>query len=190
MLREYGFGTIEIDGVIYEVSPTFKNIDKIGSPMEIVEILKNLNFGQGHTVFRDALNVVNSCSNKPLPYSYKVTMKGGLTKLISPPKEIDIAGLIQVAKHCLTHGVLSGKKAKRGDGGQQISEFNVAEYVRSAMMIFDISREEASNMTMTEFVSMCNDKLPDVEEGVNLSGKEKRNLIIEQMERDKKNRGK
>jgi len=186
MFKEYGFGEIEIDGVIYSIAPTFKNIAKIGQPFEIVEVMKNLHFGSGHTVFRDALNVVNSCSDKVLPHNYQVTMRNGVTKLINPPAQIDMLAIIEVAKHCLQFGISSNVKAKRGGNGSPMSEFKASEYVRSAMKIFDISKEEAADMTMTEFVTYCNDMVDDVSEGTNLTTEEKRKLILEQMEVDKK----
>lgn len=188
MFREYGFGEIEINDITYNIAPTFKNIAKIGAPTEIVDIMKNLHFGSGHSVFRDALNVVNSCSDKPLPHKYKVTMSNGVTKLINPPAQIDMLAIIQVAKHCLQFGISSNVKAKRGDEGEVMTEFKASEYVRSAMKIFNISKDEAVNMTMTEFVTYCNDMVEDVSEGKNLTGKEKRQLILEQMEKDEKAR--
>ena len=42
MLTRYGFAAIYIDDVEYKLSPTFQNIDKLGTPKEIIEEVKSL----------------------------------------------------------------------------------------------------------------------------------------------------
>lgn len=165
MLLEYGHAEIEWEGVKYRLSPTFANMSKIGSPVEIIEDFKSFisTMNVVHK-FNIAINVLNACCDKEIPSSLvgRVQFSERRNKFLyvkpahSLPMLIDV---ITLAEHCFLHGIC-GKTYNKQSTGEPLKTFDAYEYMELARVHLGLSLSEASNMTMTEFVRMMDAKFP------------------------------
>lgn len=72
--------------------------------------------------------------------------------------------MVLVAQSLITHGIIGKAKTRqlqRHESNASTSEFSAFEYISAARNHFGISREEAEQLTMTEFQYMLNAKYPD-----------------------------
>lgn len=169
MLKKYGFTQIKIGDELYNVSPSFGNIAKIDdvefSMRCIYAIIPNID------AYRESVEVVNACLDKPLPkmYDQQIKMVNGKTKLVNPPPIADQLGLICLAKHCILHGVVGKTDFIPNHQSKSSDEtFNVYEFINSAQdkRALGRSREEALNMSMTEYIDAMRTAFPDAFKGM------------------------
>lgn len=76
-----------------------------------------------------------------------------------PPED-----MIIIAQNLMAHGVVGKakvRKLQRHESNETTTEFHAAEYIMAARNHFGMSREEAENLTMTEFAMLINAKYPD-----------------------------
>ncbi len=69
-----------------------------------------------------------------------------------------------VAQNLMMHGIIGKakvRKLQRYESNESTSEFRATDYIMAARNHFGISREEAENLTMTEFALMLNAKYPN-----------------------------
>lgn len=166
MLLSYGHAEIEWQGVKYRLAPTFANIAKIGTPKEIIDDFKSFitNLNVIHK-FNISINVLNACCDKELPVELTGQIKFSERQqkfLYSQPKHglPMINDIITLAEHCLLHGVC-GKSDNDNGKGEPLEYFNAYEFMELARVHLGLSANEASNMTMTEFVRMMDAKFPE-----------------------------
>lgn len=164
MLINYGHVKINWRGEEFILSPTFANISKIGSPTEIIEDFKSFitTLNVMHK-FNIAINVLNCCSDKELPVELfgKTKFSERQQKFLYVKQLHDlpmIEDAITLANHCFVHGIC-GKSDKQGDG-DPIESFDAYEFMELARVHLGLNANEASNMTMTEFVRMMDAKFP------------------------------
>ncbi|HHT4841312.1 TPA: DUF6246 family protein [Klebsiella aerogenes] len=72
--------------------------------------------------------------------------------------------MIIVAQNLMMHGIIGRakvRKLQRYESNETTSEFRATDYIMAARNHFGISREEAENLTMTEFALMLNAKYPN-----------------------------
>ncbi|HCT3705674.1 TPA: DUF6246 family protein [Klebsiella aerogenes] len=72
--------------------------------------------------------------------------------------------MIIVAQNLMMHGIIGKakvRKLQRYESNETTSEFHATDYIMAARNHFGISREEAENLTMTEFALMLNAKYPN-----------------------------
>ncbi|VGC94264.1 Uncharacterised protein [Klebsiella pneumoniae] len=72
--------------------------------------------------------------------------------------------MVILAQSLMMHGIIGKakvRKLQRHETNEKTSEFRAADYVIAARNHFGISREEAENLTMTEFSLMLIAKYPD-----------------------------
>lgn len=72
--------------------------------------------------------------------------------------------MIIVAQNLMMHGIIGKakvRKLQRYESNETTSEFRATNYIMGARNHFGISREEAENLTMTEFALMLNAKYPN-----------------------------
>lgn len=72
--------------------------------------------------------------------------------------------MLVLARSLITHGVIGKAKVRqlqKHEGGSASTEFNAFEYISAARSHFGISRNEAEQLTMTEFQMMISAKYPD-----------------------------
>lgn len=165
MLTRYGFGAIYIDGKQYKISPTFQNIDKIGTPTEIVETFKSF-FGCKYLDWQyvRALDILQPCCEPNLPKEITGTVEvseKGKMKLINPPSNDFMHDIIVLASHCLQYGVVGVTDDESTGDGEPITEFDVYHFIGLATEHLGRTREQAADMTLTEFMMAWDIKNPE-----------------------------
>ncbi|MFK8259107.1 DUF6246 family protein [Erwinia sp. AnSW2-5] len=72
--------------------------------------------------------------------------------------------MVLIAQSLITHGIIGKAKVRqlqRHESNQATTEFNAFEYISAARNHFGISRDEAEQLSMTEFQMMLAAKYPD-----------------------------
>ncbi|MEQ0227620.1 DUF6246 family protein [Klebsiella sp. CN_Kp091] len=80
------------------------------------------------------------------------------------PGTMPASEMIIVAQNLMMHGIIGKakvRKLQRYESNETTSEFRATDYIMAARNHFGISREEAENLTMTEFALMLNAKYPN-----------------------------
>ena len=165
MLTRYGFGAIYIDDKQYKISPTFQNIDKIGTPTEIVEAFKSF-FGCKYLDWQyvRALDILQPCCEPKLPKEITgavAVSENGKMKLINPPANDFMHDIIVLASHCLQYGVVGVTDDESTGDGEPILEFDVYHFIGLATEHLGRTREQAADMTLTEFMMAWDIKHPE-----------------------------
>ncbi|AIR71480.1 DUF6246 family protein [Dickeya fangzhongdai] len=89
------------------------------------------------------------------------TGKGGV---IWRPGSMPVSDVVLVAQSLLTHGIIGKarvRRLQRHESTERTTEFHAIEYINAARSHFSMSRHEAENLTMTEFVMLLAAKYPD-----------------------------
>lgn len=165
MLTRYGFGAIYIDDKQYKISPTFQNIDKLGSPAEIVETFKSF-FGcpSINWQYHRAVEILQACCEPKLPEKatgrFRV-YENGKMKLINPPSKDFMHDIIVLASHCLRYGIVGVTDDEIQGEGEPITEFDVYHFMGLAQEHLGRTREQAADMTLTEFMMAWDIKHPE-----------------------------
>lgn len=169
MLLSYGHAKIKWQGEEYNISPTFSNIAKLGSPTEIIEDFKSFisTVSVWHK-FNIAIFVLNACSDKPIPEELTGRMQFSERQqkflYVKPNHDLPmIEDVITLAEHCFLHGICGKSDSK--EKGDPIDSFDAYEFMELARAHLGLSAKEAGNMTMTEFVRMMNAKFPPENNG-------------------------
>ena len=177
MLTRYGFGAIYIDDKEYKISPTFQNIDKLGTPKEIIkktdlfftmlspprgwlEQVKNYNI----KIYKQAVEILQSCCEPKLPSAVTGGFKeqaNGTVKIVNPPSQDFMHDIIVLASHCLKYGVIGLTDSESLEEGEPISEFDVYHFIGLACEHLGRTREQAADMTLTEFMMAWDIKFPE-----------------------------
>lgn len=159
----YGYASITYDGRTINFIPSFKNIEKIGTPKQIVDTYNLLSTSKlTKHVFAVAMHVLDCCiegEDKDLSPIF-----GGLSVNYHGDRLMWIKGAephqnaIIMARHMMLHGV-SGKHkfVDKASDDKPATEFNPSEFIAIARRILEIGLEEAKNMTMTELLIMIDD---------------------------------
>lgn len=162
LLKKYGHGSIEYDGVKYVIVPSFINISKIGEPTDIIETIKGLHSSDPLDVYCSAFSILQSCCDDDFPrelFGDLSMTDDGINKLDVSPEQIN--DLIVLATHCVKHGVV-GDVETTSESGEPLTEFDAYEYIDLAVEHFNLSYDEAAKMTMTQFVRRMRTKYPEV----------------------------
>lgn len=192
MLTRYGFAAIYIDDVEYKLSPTFQNIDKLGTPKEIIETVTSLyNCPSINWQYHRALEIVQACCEPKLPEKatgrFKVYDNGKL-KLVNPPSSDFMSDILVLASHCIKHGVIGVTGDESSGDGEPMKEFDSYMYMGLAQEHLNKTREQAADMTMTEFLMAWDIKFPEAKKkrDEKLSKAEQQRLMDYQDELDRK----
>ena len=192
MLLSYGHAKLEWLGVEYILSPSFANIAKLGSPSEIVDDFKSFITTTSPVYkFMIALSVLRACCDKDLPEGFagRIVFTSGKFKYVQPAHGIDVfSDIITLAEHCLIHGVC-GKVKKTDDDdnskGKPIKEFDAYEFMEMARVHLGMSRGEAENLTMTEFIRMMRAKFPEPIDETKASRSEEKDMLAWYFDKNK-----
>lgn len=148
-----------------EVTPLIQRAaDAYGHiPAWLVEHIRTSNYGK--RALMAAMTVMEACSD------------GDLSPLIGEFRPAKIKGkpfkrragkmgdfeILLIAQSLITHGIIGKAKVRqlqRNESGTPTTEFSAFEYISAARTHFGISREEAQQLTMTEFQLMLAAKYP------------------------------
>ncbi|HEY7864552.1 MAG TPA: DUF6246 family protein [Psychromonas sp.] len=165
MLTRYGFGAIYIGDKEYKISPTFQNIDRLGTPKEIVETFTSFfNCPSINWQYHRAVEILQACCKPKLPDSVTGRFKvyeNGKMKLINPPNNDFMHDIIVLASHCLKYGVIGVVNSESSEQAEPIKKFDAYHFIGLACEHLGRTREQAADMTLTEFMMAWDTKFPE-----------------------------
>ncbi|WP_422881387.1 DUF6246 family protein [Pantoea agglomerans] len=132
-------------------------------PLWLINHIRTSTYGKRALVA--AITVLEACSNddlSPLIGEFRPAKAKG-----RPFKRrkglMDDLDMVLISLSLITHGIIGKAKVRqlqRNESGATTNEFNAFEYISAARTHFGISREEAQQLTMTEFQLMLAAKYP------------------------------
>ncbi len=192
-LTEIGEMRISLSDRSFFFKPSFRAMNEIGTPKEIVEVYAKLNgidyvaplqhveylpFGAqmqvmktiskpvyGRHVLSAAYIVMQSCCEDDVSVligGWKPTPRG----VRYVPGIMPVSDIIIIARNLMQHGVIGKSPIKvperlEEQGKKTTNEFHASQYIISARTHFDMTRDEAENLSMTEFQMMIKNKYPE-----------------------------
>lgn len=173
----------------YLLRPSFAAMTRIGTPEEIVSAyatihgsdVQNLisacasNLGHlpewlspqiyrmAEKVLSVSMQVVQACCEDDLTIMIG-EWKGWSRYIVYRPGALSRNDIIVIAQHLMTHGVIGKakvRKLQRHETNSTTTAFNAIEYINAARTHFEMTREDAAHLTMTEFALLLNAKYPD-----------------------------
>lgn len=192
-LTEIGEMRISLSDRSFFFKPSFRAMNEIGTPKEIVEVYARLNgidyvtplqhveylpFGAqmqvmktiskpvyGRHVLSAAYIVMQSCCEDDISVligGWKPTPRG----VRYVPGIMPVSDIIIIARNLMQHGVIGKSPLKvpermEEQGKKTTNEFHASQYIISARTHFDMTRDEAENLSMTEFQMMIKNKYPE-----------------------------
>lgn len=192
-LTEIGEMRISLSDRSFFFKPSFRAMNSIGTPKEIVEVYAKLNgidyvaplqhveylpFGAqmqvmktiskpvyGRHVLSAAYIVMQSCCEDDISVligGWKPTPRG----VRYVPGIMPVSNIIIIARNLMQHGIIGKSPLKvperlEEQGKKTTNEFHASQYIISARTHFDMTRDEAENLSMTEFQMMIKNKYPE-----------------------------
>lgn len=192
-LTEIGEMRISLSDRSFFFKPSFRAMNEIGTPKEIVEVYAKLNgidyvtplqhveylpFGAqmqvmktiskpvyGRHVLSAAYIVMQSCCEDDVSVligGWKPTPRG----VRYVPGIMPVGDIIIIARNLMQHGIIGKSPLKvperlEEQGKKTTNEFHASQYIISARTHFDMTRDEAENLSMTEFQMMIKNKYPE-----------------------------
>lgn len=192
-LTEIGEMRISLSDRSFFFKPSFRAMNEIGTPKEIVEVYAKLNgidyvaplqhveylpFGAqmqvmktisksayGRHVLSAAYIVMQSCCEDDISVligGWKPTPRG----VRYVPGIMPVGDIIIIARNLMQHGIIGKSPLKvperlEEQGKKTTNEFHASQYIISARTHFDMTRDEAENLSMTEFQMMIKNKYPE-----------------------------
>lgn len=192
-LTEIGEMRISLSDRSFFFKPSFRAMNEIGTPKEIVEAYARLNgidyvaplqhveympFGAqmqvmktiskpvyGRHVLSAAYIVMQSCCEDDISVligGWKPTPRG----VRYVPGIMPVSDIIIIARNLMQHGIIGKSPLKvperlEEQGKKTTNEFHASQYIISARTHFDMTRDEAENLSMTEFQMMIKNKYPE-----------------------------
>lgn len=192
-LTEIGEMRISLANKSFFFKPSFRAMNGIGTPREIVEVYAKLNgidyvaplqhveylpFGAqmqvmktiskpvyGRHVLSAAYIVMQSCCEDDVSVligGWKPTPRG----VRYVPGIMPVSDIIIIARNLMQHGIIGKSPLKVPErleehGKKTTNEFHASQYIISARTHFDMTRDEAENLSMTEFQMMIKNKYPE-----------------------------
>lgn len=133
-----------------------------GAQLQVMKTVSRPIFGRH--VLSAAFIIMQCCCEDDISVligSWKPTPRG--VKYI--PGVMPVSDIITIARNLIEHGVIGKSPLKvpqRSESqAKTTSEFNISQYIISARTHFGISREEAEDLSMTEFQQMVKNKFPE-----------------------------
>lgn len=196
-LEEIGEKRISIEGASFFFKPSFRAINEMGTPQELVQLyasvngydytrmmarinevaehsawaasyltqeINSLRFSKG--MLQSAFIIMQSCCEDDcsvLIGGWKATSRG----VKYAPGIMPAHDIIMIARDLIEHGMvgksplrvpLRSKKPQKAS-----SEFKVSEFINSARAHFGMSRDEAEDLSMTEYQQIVKLKFPEPE---------------------------
>lgn len=160
-----GYAVIKVGGRSFELTPSFFNISKIGSPKEIIEKFNLLSGHKGHIeAFCAARDILEACGLDGEPELIGwLTFSERKCKTMITQGILPIEHVMILARHCMMHGICGSRDqiddaVERGKA-KAITEFNAYDYVMVAIESLGMSQTEAWNLTMTSFSKYMDSKI-------------------------------
>ncbi len=158
----------------YILKPSFKNIAEIGSPKEIIKIMRDLagieykpelasvgfyNDIYKKDLFETARNVLDCCG-------YTGDLMGYYSGLRYNAGKMPYNDVIIIAAALMQAGTIGKPTKRQGQKKQDIEEFNTDDLVLMACKNLNISKAEAENLTLIQLQSALDLLYPVTEEKI------------------------
>ena len=191
-LTEIGELRISLADRSFFFKPSFRAMNEIGTPKEIVEMYATLNGADylqtmqhieglppgaqiqvmktvskpvyGRHVLSAAYIVMQACCEEDVSMligGWKPTARG----VRYVPGVMPVNDIIIISRNLLDHGIIGKSPLKvpqRSESQKKTTnEFNASQYIISARTHFGMTREEAEDLSMTEFQQMIKNKYPE-----------------------------
>ncbi len=113
-----------------------------------------------------AMNVMQACCERDVSAltGELVPGKSGRWGMVYRKGKVPMQNLVLIAQSLITHGIIGKAKVRqlqRHEAGKATTEFNAFEYINAARNHFGMSRQEAEQLSMTEFQMLLAAKYPD-----------------------------
>ena len=113
-----------------------------------------------------AMNVMQACCERDVSAltGELVSGKSGRWGMVYRKGKVPMQNLVLIAQSLITHGIIGKAKVRqlqRHETGKATTEFNAFEYINAARNHFGMSRQEAEQLSMTEFQMLLAAKYPD-----------------------------
>lgn len=113
-----------------------------------------------------AMNVMQACCERDVSAltGELVPGKSGKWGMVYRKGAIPMQNIVLIAQSLITHGIIGKAKVRqlqRHETGKATTEFNAFEYINAARNHFGMSRQEAEQLSMTEFQQLLAMKYPE-----------------------------
>lgn len=113
-----------------------------------------------------AMNVMQACCDRDVSALTGELLPGksGKWGMVYRKGAVPMQNIVLIAQSLITHGIIGKAKVRqlqRHETGKATTEFNAFEYINAARNHFGMSRQEAEQLSMTEFQMLLAAKYPD-----------------------------
>lgn len=113
-----------------------------------------------------AINVLQACCDRDVSEltGELVPGKSGRWGMVYRKGAVPMQNIVLIAQSLIAHGIIGKAKVRqlqRHETGTATTEFNAFEYINAARNHFGMSRQEAEQLSMTEFQQLLAMKYPD-----------------------------
>lgn len=120
----------------------------------------------GKPAIMAAMTVLTACCERDLSRLIGdiIPGKSGKWAFVWRRGAMPLSDMVLIAQSLITHGIIGKAKVRqlqRHESNQATSDFNAFEYISAARNHFGISRDEAEQLSMTEFQMMLAAKYPE-----------------------------
>lgn len=133
-------------------------------PAWLIEHIRSCNYGK--RALMAAMTVMQACCEEDLS-DLIGELRPARAKGRTFKRRMGLMGdfeMLLIAQSLITHGIIGKAKVRqlqRHEGSSTSSEFNAFEYISAARSHLGMSREEAGQLTMTEFQLLLAAKFPE-----------------------------
>ncbi|ORJ47845.1 hypothetical protein B2M27_23770 [Kluyvera intermedia] len=188
-IGEFSVSDSHSGGKDYLLRPSFEAMIRIGSPEEIVKAYATIHGHDIERLIKICTGTLskfpawlspsfNRAAEKLLSTSMLVMQaccdedltpmigewKGWRHCVVYRPGQMPKNDIIILAQHLMQHGVVGKAKVRRlqrHESGETSTEFRAFDYISAARAHFGMNREEAAQLTMTEFQFLLAQKYPE-----------------------------
>lgn len=120
----------------------------------------------GKPAIMAAMSVLGACCERDLTrlIGEIIPGKSGKWTFVWRKGAMPLSDMVLIAQSLITHGIIGKAKLRqlqRHESNKATTEFNAFEYISAARNHFGISRDEAEQLSMTEFQMMLGAKYPE-----------------------------
>ena len=162
-VKEFGECLITAGDRDYFFRPSLLAMSRIGEPAEIVQTFYDL---CNDEMIMAAHTVLTACCADDIGelIGWMKPGKGRKRSFVWRQGSMPPHNMVIVAQSLMMHGIIGKakvRKLQRHESSDTTSEFRASDYIIAARNHFGISKEEAGQLTMTEFQLMLIAKYPE-----------------------------
>ena len=176
-------------GKDYVLRPSFTAMTRIGTPVEIVSTYATIHGSEVNKIIglcavtlgrfpawlsphmhrvadhilSASMQVLQACCDDDLTPMIG-EWKGWSRYVVYRPGQMPRNDIIVLAQHLMQHGVVGKarvRRLQRHESGETTTEFRAFDYISAARAHFGMNREDAAQLTMTEFQLLLAQKYPE-----------------------------